>query len=231
MTRQALDEVTTVLKADSDELIADARPSPAGGLLAYLDGPCTPSSNRHIQVTDLTGGHGWTIGAGLKPCDSLNGLDWSGDGQTLVTAYGACGADDNQRLAVLPALQKADDLPARLGPLDPGCQTPAVTATASGFAAIQSCGPNGGDVTYDRPASLMLYDPQLQVTGRHPIGMCVDGAELRADASGTDLLGTSYQFCIGPRAEPRQLTFMAARLGTALPFLDQDGNRLADISW
>jgi hypothetical protein len=58
------------------------------------------------------------------------------------------------------------------------------------------------------PASLVRIDPTFHITSRSQIGTCMDGAELRADTSGSDLLGSSYQICNQPgTSPPRTVTF------------------------
>lgn len=235
---------TPVLKASSSELIGDAQPSPKGRLLAYLDGSCNRSYfNQHLQVRDLATGRSWSIGTGLAVCHSLGSIGWTLDGSDLVVSYGpssltpsttssygygTCKQSDPNELAVVPALQPAAGLPGNQLPMDPNCQAEAVTATRRGYAAIEACGST--DNYLSGPASLVLIDSTFHVTTRSHIGTCVDGAELRADSSGSDLLGSSYQFCNPPgKSPPRFVTFTDTG-GGPHNIIDAP-NSLTSISW
>lgn len=205
--------VATVFTAARGELIADAQPSPGGRYLAYLDGRCDRSYfNQHIRVQDLTTGAGWTIGAGLTPCHSLGSLSWVSDGTHLVARYGrsqvrpaAAREDDGAgtcltpsaaTVAVVPALSTQPGLNGPTAAAETGCEIEAVTATDSGYAAIEGCGAN--HTFLSGPARLIRYSPHLQRSVEAAVGACVDGAQLRANQTGTELLGTTYQFCNPP---------------------------------
>lgn len=198
-------KLATVLKATRGELIADAQPSPNGALLAYLDGTCNKSySNQHLVIRDITSGQSWTIGTALEVCHSLSSLSWTPDSKNIVVTYGAslvasadmpanygsglCRQPGPGELVVVPALAAATRLPGAAMPMEPNCQIEATTATRGGYAAIEICGVTDHD--FAGPAYLVLINPALQVTSRSQIGTNVGDAELRADANGTNLLGT-----------------------------------------
>jgi hypothetical protein len=237
-----------VLKASGRELIGDAEPSPNGKLVAYLDGSCNRSYfSQHLQVRDIATGQSWSIGSGLTVCHSLGSLAWATGGSHLVVyygpstlvpgntgsyGYGPCQQPDPNQLAVVPALQPAAGLPGARVPMDPNCQAEAVTATKGGYAAIEACGPSHNYLSGS--ASLVLIDSKLHVTSRSQIGECVDGAELRADSSGSDLLGSSYQFCNPPgTSPPRTVTFTDTGSGPQNVIDVRNGgtNSVVSISW
>ncbi|OJV24683.1 MAG: hypothetical protein BGO26_19205 [Actinobacteria bacterium 69-20] len=238
---------SVALTAPADELIADAKPSPDGSLLAYLDGSCDSSYfNQHLQVRDLRTGRSWSIGAALAMCHSLGSISWTPNGQNLVVAYGpstlppgaagdyghgTCQSPGPAQLAVVPALQGAPDLPGVHTAMDADCQAAAVTATKDGYAAIEAC---GSPDYLSGPALLLALDPTLHITKRTSIGACVDGAELTAGSDFTDLLGSSYQFCNPPgTTPPRTRTFTDTGIGphTVIDTANSGTDAVTAISW
>jgi hypothetical protein len=241
-----------VVKGTPDELISDAQPSPDGTLLAYLDGVCDRSYfNQYLRVQDLATGRSWTIGAGLPVCHSLGSIAWTPDGKKLVVDYGpstekgtpgppagfgTCSQPSPTELAVVPALEPSAELPGVIVAADRACQVAAVAATSHGYAAIEACHGSGdgpGD-TLHGPAQLLRLDAALRITNRSTIGHCVNGAELRANATGTELLGTSYQLCAAAgNAHPRTITFTdAGHLPTTILDSPNSGEQIVRaISW
>jgi hypothetical protein len=216
--------ITTALTASPGVLIADAQPSPDGRYLAFLDGRCDRSYfNQHIRVQDLTTGDSWTIGADLTPCHSLGSLSWASDGKHLVVGYGrsrvtsvgaaagygagTCLAPAAAKIAVVPALSEQPRIKGPTAAAQAGCQIEAVTATDTGFAAIEGCRGSPGS-SLSGPVRLIRYSTHLQRSVEATLGACVDGAELRANQTGTSLLGTTYQFCNPPgKPDPKTVAF------------------------
>lgn len=218
------DAMTTVLVAPPGTLIADAQPSPDGRYLAFLDGRCDRSYfNQYIRVQDLTSGASWTIGADLLPCHSLGSLSWTSDGKHLAAAYGrslvtsaraaagygagTCLAPAVAKIAIVPARSGQPRINGRAAGAQAGCEIKAVTATATGYAAIEGC--RGAKRSYlSGPVRLLRYSTHLQRSVEANLGTCVDGAELRTDHTGTALLGTTYQFCNPPgKPDPKTVVF------------------------
>ncbi len=241
--------VDVVLKASNSQLIGQARPSPDGKMLAYLDAPCSRSYfNQHVQVEDLASGRTWGIGTDLMVCHDLHSLGWAPDGQDLIVSYGAsrlaghapdsygassCTNPSADQVALVPALRAASDLPGRRISLDAGCQADAVAATATGYAAIEACG-SASDRYLTGPASLVRLSPALGVTSQTPIGACVDGAELGSNPAGTDLIGTTYQYChTSGRPQPRTVTFTDTSSGvkTVIDIPNGGENAVSSVSW
>lgn len=238
---------TPVLTAAAHELIGDAQPSPDGRLLAYLDGACDRSYfNQHIEIRDLSTSRSWSIGGSLEACHSLGSISWTRDSTALVVfygpsalepggndswGYGTCVQNDPNEVAVVPALAAAGDLSGTTTAVDPGCQAEAVTATAGGYAAIEACGtPN----FLTGPAYLLTLSGAAHISSRMLIGACVNGAELRTDASGTDLIGTSYQFCNPPGTSPPRTVAFTYRLGRVRDIIDAPNggsNSVTAVSW
>lgn len=239
---------TTVFKAPRSELIGDAQPSPNRRLVAYLDGSCNNSYfNQHLQVRDLASGRSWSIGTDLAPCHSLGSISWNRGGTALAVlygpstvgagesgsyGYGTCKQPQANGLAVVPALQASTGFPATTMVMDPNCEAEAVTTMTGGYAAIEACAKNNSYI--EGPAFLVTIDSTLRITSRSPIGACVDGAELRSDTTGSDLLGTSYQFCNPPgTSQPRTVTFADMGSGTHDIIDETNGgsSSVSAISW
>jgi hypothetical protein len=244
---------TTVFKALRSELIGDAQPSPDRRLVAYLDGSCNNSYfNQHLQIRDLASGRSWSIGTGLVVCHSLGSIAWTRDGASLAVfygpstvaagdtpssyGYGSCKQSAPRELAVVPALQAATGLPARTMAVDANCEAEAVTTLRDGYAAIEGCAKNNNPINgyISGPAFLLVIDSTFHITSRSQIGMCVDGAELRAGTSGSDLLGTSYQFCNPPgTSQPRYVTFVDIGNGphNVIDVPNEGSSSVSAISW
>jgi len=216
--------MTTVLAAPPGTLIADAQPSPDGRYLAFLEGRCDRSYfNQYIQVQDLTTGASWTIGADLKPCHSLGSLSWTSDGKHLVAAYGrslvtsagaaarygagTCLDPAVAKIAVVSAMAGQPRINGPAAAAQAGCEIEGVTATATGYAAIEGC--RGAKGSYLSGAvRLLRYSTNLQRSVEASLGACVNGAEIRTDHTGTALLGTTYQFCNPPgKPGPKTVAF------------------------
>ena len=216
--------ITTILTAPRGALIDDAQPSPDGRYLAFLDGRCDRAYfNQYIRVRDLTTGDSWTIGADLMPCHSLGSLSWAADGKHLVAGYGrsvvtsadaaagygagTCLTPAAAGVVVIPALSGAPRVDGPTAAAQAGCAIEAVTATNTGYAAIERCG-GAKDSYLSGPVRLIRYSTHLRRSVETTIGACVDGAELRTDGTGTALLGTTYQFCNPPgRPGPKTVAF------------------------
>ena len=220
--------ITTVLTAPPGALIADAQPSPNGRYLAFLDGRCDRSYlNQHIRVQDLTAGDSWTIGADLMPCHSLGSLSWASDGKHLVAGYGrsrvtsvgratgygagTCLAPAVAKIAVVAALSGQPRIKGPTAAAQDGCEIEAVAATDAGYAAIEGC--RGAPGPYrSGPVRLIRYSTHLRRSVEATLGACVNGAELRANPTGTSLLGTTYQFCNPPgKPGPKTVAFTDRR--------------------
>lgn len=240
----------TVLRAPAGALIADAQPSPDGRYLALLDGRCDRSYfNQHIRVEDLATRDSWTIGKDLMPCHSLGSLSWTSDGKHLAASYGrslvtsakaaahygagTCLVPAAAKLAVVPALSGQPRLDAPTGAAQSGCEIDAVTATDTGYAAIEGC--RGTRHSYlAGPERLLRYSTHLHRSVEAALGRCVNGAELRADRTGTSLLGTSYQFCNPPgKPGPRTVAFTdhGHRLTTFYRRSNGGEDSFSAISW
>jgi hypothetical protein len=243
------DAVASVLVATKSELIADAQPSPDGRYLAYLDGRCDKSYfNQYIRVRDLTTGASWTIGSGLAPCHTLGSLSWTLDGLHLAVRYGQwqvtrssstdndgagiCQAPGPATIVVVKALAAQDGVTGLTATAEPDCEIEALTATSTGYAAIEGCGANGSYLS--GAVRLLRYSQQLQQTSAVTIGACVDGAKLRADQAGVDLLGTTYQFCNPPgTTAPKTVTFTDNGTGPKTIYNQPNGGEtdFAGINW
>lgn len=243
------DSTATVLTASPGELIADAQPSPDGRYLAYLDGRCDRSYfNQYIRVRNLATGTSQTIGAGLAPCHDLGSLSWRADGTQLAVVYGrsrvnkatapkydgvgTCRDPAPSGLTVLAALTAQPGANGPTATADAGCEITAATATRTGYAAIEGCGHPSSYLS--GPVRLLRYSPQLRPTASTSLGRCVDGAALRADDTGTVLLGATYQFCNPPgKPGPKTVAFTDHGHGPTTFYAKPNGGEDAftAISW
>jgi hypothetical protein len=214
-----------------------------------LTGRCDKSYfNQHIEVIDLRSKATWTIGAGLTVCHSLSSLSWTPDGRHLAFAYGRselrpgdhanagmgagmCQVPAPPVLDVVAAFTSQSGVGGRTGTAEPGCQIGALTATASGYAAIEGCGGHDGIGRYGR---FITYSPALAVLSHSDIGRCINGAEIRTNTTGTAVLGSTYQYCNPPgTTPPHTVTFVADQRGLRTIYDQPNGgmNKFRAISW
>jgi hypothetical protein len=173
-------------------------------------------------------------------------LAWVADSTHLVAAYGSsrvtsvsadygfgtCVGSAAAKVVVVAALKSQPGLDGPSAAADPRCEVSAVTATSTGYAAIEGCGAKADYLS--GPVRLIRYSAQLSETTTTTLGRCVDGAELRSDATGTVLLGSTYQFCNPPgKPGPRTIAFTdrTRRLVTFYAKPNGGEDAFSSLSW
>jgi hypothetical protein len=220
-----------VLSGGDDELISDAQPSPDDRRLAYLHSDCARSYfTDALVVRPLDGGRTVIIGSGLAPCHDLADPRWTADGTHLSVVYGATGPESGPAVSgegygicsasAPPGLVLVDAARPQAGMVgptvaaDPNCPMASAAPTATGFAAVESCG-SGVVGAPDQRLLLVTFGPGLARRSASPLGTCGDGTELAVDASGHHLLIASYQYCPGGSAVPVTRLLTATAIGPA----------------